>query len=82
MSKMDIYYKELRECLEKRSVDELMSFIERWTKRGVLDRKFEQFFKLANNDVKMMILCNLINECPLVTEETVAWANQTRRIKK
>ena len=39
MSKTDIYYKELRECLEKRSVDELMSFIERWVKRGVLSRK-------------------------------------------
>lgn len=66
--------KERDEMLEKKSVQELIIFIEKWEKEGFYDNGFSVNFKKANEWVQKATLCKMICNATKVSEETKDWA--------
>lgn len=66
--------KERNETLEQRSVNDLISFIEKWSKEKVYDIRFCESFKRAKPQVQLITLCKMILNVPTISKETQKWA--------
>lgn len=72
--KINKYVKELRETLEKRSVEELEKFLKKWVNKGVVDARVYKRFTLSSIEVKEMTLCKMICNRLDTKEDTKEWA--------
>lgn len=68
------WVKERDQVLEKRSVEELIKFMEKWEKYGVYDKTINEQFKKASPEVQMMTLCKSICNATKISKETYNWA--------
>lgn len=73
--KIDKYIKELRETLEKRSVEELEKFMKKWVNKGIVDASVYKNFVLSSPETKLGTLCKMIcNNFLDIKEDTKEWA--------
>lgn len=71
---IDTFVKERDEMLEKRSVQALIEFMQKWEKKGAYEKGFTKKFKRASEWVQMATLCKMICNVKKISSETKAWA--------
>lgn len=77
---MDLFKKWVKErdkMLEKRSVDEMIKFLDKWEKHGFYNKTTNERIKHASPRVQMMTLCKSICNCTNISKETRKWALKT-----
>ena len=67
---------ELVKTLETRNYRNLVPFIERWTEKGIYDKKQFEDFKKISDLAKELTLIKMIGGHLRVSKETKAWALQ------
>jgi len=65
---------ELVKMLETRDYRNLVPFVERWTEKGIYDKKQLEDFKKISDLAKEMTLIKMIRGHLKVSKETKAWA--------
>lgn len=73
---MNDYVKERDEMLEKRSVEELITFIKKSVKKGWINRYFYNRFLMSSDLVKKATLCKMICGATNVSKDTKKWAKE------
>lgn len=68
------WIKERDEMLEKRNVDELITFLEKWNKKGIYSKEIVDSFKSASSVVQLGSLCKMIVGCTNISSNTKKWA--------
>ncbi|MBP3713377.1 MAG: hypothetical protein J6I69_02270 [Bacilli bacterium] len=71
------WVKERNEVLEKRSVAEVIKFMEKWEKEGFYNKLLNERFKKASPQVQLMTLCKAICNTTSISKETREWALKT-----
>lgn len=61
-------------ALETRDVNKLIEFMEKWTEKGLYDKKIYEQFKNATPQVQLGTMCKMIMSCIRVSKETKEWA--------
>lgn len=69
------YMVDLVNTLEQRSVDDLIEFIDKWVKKGVIDKGFQEYFLTRNSEVQLGTLCKMICNAKC-SHETKVWARK------
>lgn len=71
------WLKECNEVLEKRSVTELIKFMEKWEKEKLYDSSYVERFKKASPRDQLFALCKTIYFTTNISRETKEWALKT-----
>lgn len=71
------WLKECNEVLEKRSVTELIKFMEKWEKEELYDSSYVERFKKASPRDQLFALCKTIYFTTNISRETKEWALKT-----
>jgi hypothetical protein len=71
------WIKELDKTLEKRSVAELIKFMEKWEKEKLYDNSYVERFKKASPRDQLFALCKTIYFSTDISRETKEWALET-----
>lgn len=78
MTREDIneYMQERNKVLEKRNVGLLISFMEKWSKKGVFPVRDVENLKRSSETTQLVTLCKMISNVPTLSRETQIWARR------
>lgn len=76
IEKIKKWVEERDEMLEKRSVKEMIAFVEKWEKKGVYKKGMAKRIKKMSEWVQKASLCKMICNATKVSRESKEWAEK------